>query len=79
MKVYMISNSAGLYSTGGAHPKWVPQGKAKIWRYKNHVSSHLSLVKTHLGRNFYINKSQYESYLGAVAVQCFELTLCDGA
>lgn len=44
MTIFKIRNSKGLYSTGGTHPSWSKRGK--IWAALNHLTAHLTLLRT---------------------------------
>lgn len=48
MKVYRIRDKeTGLFSTGGAHPKWSTKGK--LWRSAGNLRSHLTTVLEYKG------------------------------
>ena len=56
-----------LYSTGGSTPYWKEKGK--MWKQKNHVTSHLSNgIGLREGRRFYINAEIVEFEIEPVQI-----------
>ena len=56
MEVYKIRRKTdGLYSVGGSHPSFSKNGK--IWKQRNHLSSHMNLLTQQwgVGKHIYDN------------------------
>lgn len=60
MKFYKIRAKTGLYSTGGAWPRWSKLGKT--WTTKGHLSAHFTNLGSH-GQKVYATSD-------AVVVEC---------
>jgi len=57
MKVYKICDEkTGLFSTGGANPKWTKVGK--IWQCEGHVKSSITNWATCYGNQLYNQKTK---------------------
>lgn len=61
-RVYKIRNADGRFSTGGSHPHWTKCGK--VWVALNHVSAHLTLLRTNWNERRLHNPSVENPYEG---------------
>ena len=68
MKIYLIKNEEGLYSTGGYDPLFKKQGK--VWNGLGYIKNHLVLsIMSDYSKKEIDFESGFFNYMGAILVE----------